>query len=64
MKQPTIKQTLDAINKLPGVHAIYVSAFREFAVKVIGSPDATYYTEDRGDALMTAVAMSKEKSNV
>jgi hypothetical protein len=58
MKQPTIKQVLDSINRLPGVHAVYSSTFKEFAVKVVNCPDATYFTEDRADALMTAVAMS------
>lgn len=60
MKQPTIKETLAAINKLPNVRANYKSEYREFRVRRLDNPNADYFTEDRDDALMTAVAMSQQ----
>jgi hypothetical protein len=62
-KQPTIKETLEAIKALPGMFAKYSSVYKEFRVRHVNCPDADYFTEDRGDALMTAVKMSEQFKN-
>jgi hypothetical protein len=55
----TIRQTLEAIKALPNMTARYSAEFHEFRVRLIGRPDADYFTNYRTDALQTARAMSQ-----
>jgi hypothetical protein len=59
----TIRQTLAAIKALPNVTARYSAEYREFTVRLIGRPEADYFTDDRTDALQTAIAMNNKGNN-
>ena len=43
----------------------YDSEYSEYSVAVTGKPDSyTYYTDDKEDAVVTAIMMNEDKTNV
>lgn len=60
----TIQAVVREIKALPGMTAKYTPEYQEFRVRLVGKPEADYYTCDRDDALGTARAMSKEANKV
>ncbi len=54
----TIKQTIQAIKNLPNMTATYNSEYQEYRIRIIGKPEADYFTQDADDALRTARCMA------